>query len=558
MKQKKEFGLQGWEQTENGWQFAFSDCVIDENRINYHDSGEKFALGFESHIQEGLITRKNDFLQLVGVLQKAPEILYPVFASNISALLYPIWEHEEMGSALWIYGESGSGKTELAMTLGTYVDREKRRSQSESLFSANAKTRNMIKKFQLHRGINFILDDARKERVPGQKNKLLDNIETVIRSVYSQHLTDEFVITKTMNDDSIYAGAIITGEIIDIQVSTKARILFIEVRDFINTKVGGEAISLLQKNPEWLVGTMAGIIQYLCNKWNEEDGAKKYLTRFEMLSKQAEESYHSKQSGRLAHSCALQKLVHEIFHEYVSSLGCSCDLQFRYLENSVRNVENMLLTKEDVLWEALAEVLPDLHIELAKLYLAIECEEGERERNCLQFGFLLKKKYDGLYFPNIPEIPGFEKNWGNNKLLLVKKEIFFRRLSEKLRTIMKKRNMQNNSLLLSLPTYLREQKVILAKPRSDRSFSNQCDYYCYEEPKIAGRETTQECCCFVLNLENEKVCKAIKLENNSQGMEVLYAGDADDWWKKKCICESGYWWRSQTSRALRQICLDYM
>lgn len=69
-------------------------------------------------------------------------------------------------------------------------------------------------------------------------------------------------------------------------------------------------------------------------------------------------------------------------------------------------------SKEDVLWEALAEVLPDLHIELAKLYLAIECEEGERERNCLQFGFLLKKKYDGLYFPNIPEVPGFEKIGG--------------------------------------------------------------------------------------------------------------------------------------------------
>lgn len=558
MKQKKEFGLQGWERTENGWQFAFSDCVIDENGVNYHDSGEKFALGFEGHIQEGLSTRKNDFLQLINIIQKAPEILYPVFASNISALLYPIWEHEEMGSVLWIYGESGSGKTELAMTLGTYVDREKRRSQSESLFSANAKTRNMIEKFQLHRGINFILDDARKERVPGQKNKLLDNIETVVRSVYSQHLTDEFVITKTMKDDSIYAGAIITGEIIDVEISTKARILFIEVKNFINTKVGGEAISLLQKNPEWLAGTMAGIIQYLCSKWNKEGGAKKYLTRFEMLSEQAKENFYSKQIGRLAHSCALQKLAHEIFYEYASSLDCSCDLQFQHLQNAVHNVENMLLTKEDVLWEALEKTLPDLHIELAKLYLAEECEKWERERECLQFGFLLKKDYDGLYFPNISEVPGFEKNWGSNELLLVKKEIFFQHLNEKLRTIMKKRNMQSNSLLLSLPTHLREQKVILVKPRSDRSFNNQCDYYCYEEPKIAGRETAQECCCLVLNLANEKVRKAINLENNSQEIEVLYVRDADSWEEKQCICASGYWRRSQTSRALRQICLDYM
>ena len=161
----------GWEHSEKGWQFCFSDCDVSADDISYREENGNFTLGFESHIQAGPEMRKNDFAQLMDVLRKAPDILYPVFVSNITALLYPIWQHQEQGSVMWIYGEPGSGKTELAMSLGTFVNREKRRSEGQSIFAANGNTKKLVERMQTHNGLNIVVDDVKKERVASQKDK---------------------------------------------------------------------------------------------------------------------------------------------------------------------------------------------------------------------------------------------------------------------------------------------------------------------------------------------------------------------------------------------------
>lgn len=120
----------------------------------------------------------------------------------------------------------------------------------------------MIRVLQQHQGLNLILDDVKKERVSAQRDKWRRNVDTLLRSVFAFRLTDPFASKNTGNGNAVNAGAIVTGEIVDLERSTMTRTMFLNIENFIDTSAGSEVIEALQENPEWLVGAMVGIIRF--------------------------------------------------------------------------------------------------------------------------------------------------------------------------------------------------------------------------------------------------------------------------------------------------------
>ena len=130
----------GWQKNANNeWSYNFSDCTVTEQGIQYTNTTGAYSLGFETHFLDHADVEKIDFRHLITVMEHAPKETYPVFIMNLAALLYPVLQcAHAQGPNLWIYGAPGSGKTELAMNFGTFVNRDKFRAETESIFAANA------------------------------------------------------------------------------------------------------------------------------------------------------------------------------------------------------------------------------------------------------------------------------------------------------------------------------------------------------------------------------------------------------------------------------------
>ena len=493
----------GWEHSEKGWQFCFSDCDVSADDISYREENGNFTLGFESHIQAGPEMRKNDFAQLMDVLRKAPDILYPVFVSNITALLYPIWQHQEQGSVMWIYGEPGSGKTELAMSLGTFVNREKRRSEGQSIFAANGNTRKLVERMQTHNGLNIVVDDVKKERVASQKDKWRKNLDTLIRSVYAQHLTDSFSM-KNCNEE-IHAGALVTGEIVDLGASSKFRIMFLPIGEFINTEVGIETITSLQEHPDWLVGTMCGIIQFLCRQWNNS-GTERYERWFWKLAEKERNLYRRKLASRLGNLSAMESMSHEIVNEYAQSLGVNLDISFECARAVVKETERMLISEADLYESAVTEFLKKLNIQIANVCMDYD---GYGELQYMDTGFKVKGNKDALLIEKIATLPGMKMCFGIEAILLVKVKSFCELFESELCAEIETTSYPKH-LLLNWAGKLRKKGIILAEPRKDGAYNHIIKY----PDQIYGPEKY-----YVINLQNPIVKRALDISKISEKIE---------------------------------------
>lgn len=276
------------------------------------------------------------------------------------------------------------------------------------------------------------------------------------------------------------------------------------------------------------------------------------MDSFEMLAEQEKDSFRGKQTARLARTCALQRLSHDVFMGYASMLKCSCDMQFVHLKKLVCNVESMLYSMTEVLSEALEQVLSEMKVQRAKLYFE-DYEDFERKRQCLQYGLLLKPEYDALYFANMKEIPDIycEKR----RLLLVKREEFLQKLRKIIIEIMEKRALTNNAFLRALSTHLREQKIILTQVRSDRYCNNAAMYRLYEESMFAGVDPIKDCSCFVLNIENARIAQILQLEDPD--VDQILLEDLENKREATSIRNVGEWHHSEANLALREICRSY-
>jgi len=158
----------GWNMMDENTVFAFSNCCVTPDGINYQSFAdiEGFDLIVSETFTPSMKCARMRFLELMNILGKKSEVLYPVFFMNIAALLNKILGNNGRAPALimWLGGRPGSGKTELACALGSFLNKDiyNRTKITRKLFSAFGRPRDMNLSLFQHKGLVFILDDAKK------------------------------------------------------------------------------------------------------------------------------------------------------------------------------------------------------------------------------------------------------------------------------------------------------------------------------------------------------------------------------------------------------------
>ena len=205
-----------------------------------------------------------------------PTIFYPLFLHNIMAIsngfFRTIGEPEFMKLTLWIDGQSGSGKTELAKVVGTYTFGDDM--LCKELIAATGKRRDALKHLSQSSGSVCILDDVKAERVRERKNNMRNIVDDLIRSTFRGRLTD------TVGIDSepgwINACVLITGEYLDTCESQNARLMYLKVDGFVDDEKNSMALRTLSQNPMWLTTVCVGYIQWFL-RIMEETSFSKFL-----------------------------------------------------------------------------------------------------------------------------------------------------------------------------------------------------------------------------------------------------------------------------------------
>jgi len=218
---------------------------------------------------------KNTVEKLFREYSRNPKVYYPLFFINVLSITTPcfqmIGESESQGITLWLGGASGSGKTELAKTVGVYPF-DKSRVNRKPYTSATERRKNVLDRLTHSSGFPYLYDDVKKETTRERTSSVTIKTDDVLRSIFQTKLTD----SGNRQSTSVWIDlcGIITGEYQNTKESQNARLIYCKVDGFLKEKRNSETLRTLQKNPLWLTSVCGGYIQWILNKLDESSFLK--------------------------------------------------------------------------------------------------------------------------------------------------------------------------------------------------------------------------------------------------------------------------------------------
>ena len=176
-------------------------------------------------------------------LKQNIEIYYPLFLITLmSVVRLPLRKQGiELGITVWLYGNSGSGKTELAEALAVFT--EVNEFGNKELMYATTSKRYILETLSCSKGMPVILDDVKQEKVQGQRDHCRIAVDAVLRGVFQGCLTENY----GQKDTSVDTCAVITGEYMETTESQNARGYYIKMYQ-VSLKIRG--IRVFAKIPE--------------------------------------------------------------------------------------------------------------------------------------------------------------------------------------------------------------------------------------------------------------------------------------------------------------------
>ncbi len=160
---------------------------------------------------------------------------------------------------LWITGEPGSGKTQLALYLGSFYNKPKTRNDavlSRNFLWVNTSTKDVVSRIRNCRDNTVILDDVKLENSVSLGEHKNTNLDILVRSIFDHNL----------NGTPIYSGAIVTGEYIPNGNSTLTRLILLHLKSFQNSPENLQTLSFFQDNGYLLTDFMILFLQWVCQQ----------------------------------------------------------------------------------------------------------------------------------------------------------------------------------------------------------------------------------------------------------------------------------------------------
>lgn len=447
------------------------DSRIYTNVDGYYFSGDAMN-DEEFQSQAGLF---------MDIMLPCMESMYPVFLMNImSVLSEPLRQWGvKTDLTLWLDGNSGSGKTSLAIAAGTFTNRDSY--GGKRVVSSTEKISHVVTALAESCGIPVIFDDVKYEKTQRQREKSTVSIDIVLRSIYQGRATEKLPKSVPYTGD-VYTCAIVTGEYMETQESQNARLLYLNISEFVQDEKSRYALSQIQKHSR-LIGTIVGrFIMWWIIQEEENQLQKKWQYIYQQMREEKWLYDTLKNGQRLKDNRAGLIFATRIFKQFVNdSIKMEGDKQKYFFEQAERSIDlavkntfNLLQGMDGVVRQAMKEVL-DNAVEECQMRIANYCVD--RYGNDHQEKFCLLHDWDTDWEDTFVWINETKKSLQDRETdiliaddypsLIIKRDtlmdLIFRRLEG---YIKEGRISQYDVDKISLP-YLAKMKLIYSFPRSE-------------------------------------------------------------------------------------------
>lgn len=279
--------------------FSCSECPYRLNssleKTNYPDRGK---------IQ-------NIITSLISLLSENIETTIPIFMMNLLSCASSVFTTNGLfvPIVLWITGFPGSGKSQLAMYLGSFYHKPEKRNDAQLIsnyLKANDRTP-AFRKYLEHRRDNTSLeDDVKADNSTSLKEHKYTNTDIATRSAKDHSLEGK----------KIHTNLIVTGEYIPDMASTLSRLIILPLKGFSQAPQDLKSLQSFQDNGYLITDFVILFTQWICQKLNVPDFISSLQEQKDRYVNQyMEENFSARNSEMLATLCLCLLLLEDFCNE---------------------------------------------------------------------------------------------------------------------------------------------------------------------------------------------------------------------------------------------------
>ncbi|MCQ5145957.1 hypothetical protein [Enterocloster bolteae] len=505
--------------------FVFSDGAItaDGFKRNVFTSDARYY--YAGQLLEGGELRAQ-IQQFMDTVSENMRFLYPAFLMNILSVLSAPLKEWGINPALtlWIDGSSGSGKTSLAKTIATFT--KSNVNGGINLLSSTERTKNVVQELIRSSGIPVIIDDVKYENTQRQREKSRISIDIILRSIYQGEVTEQAAndadFTKAVDTCSI-----ITGEYMETSESQNARLIYMNITEFIQKPENRKALKCMQDNSTMVGSVMGGFIRWWIKRSTNPQCKEVCCSTFYELREQAW-MYETFPNGqRLKNTRAVLKLADWLFGTFINETCNDAehnnDLFFKgaliSIDGIVKKTFELLAGLEVVVKQAMEEVLRESmecgRIRKAAFRSYSEHDSWDQEEFCLLCNMDTEEEDDFVLIYNTGK--SLEKRINKGELpsdyisLIIKRDRLIELIQQKLRQYVEMGKISMGEVNKVNALMLARMQVIYAIPRSDGGIRAEKGYPFLKYRRYVRRHWDDFGC-----------------ENDCSGCHTWYLFDADE------------------------------
>lgn len=476
----------GFQKVDGKWIFAFSNGAITENGVCETIRAEVTDCYYFGTCDWQDMKDATAFLELI---RRQSDTLYPIFAVNLLAAVRNLFRNMgiDLSLSLWLEGDSGVGKTTLAKTVGTFVEPEpfdedgKLVWNERSVLSATEKVACAVRTLVESDGHALIADDFKDEDSQRQREKTRAILDIIVRSVYRGRVTERKSQNTEEADTVVGTCAIFTGEYRRTTESQSARMIIVDVGDFIQEPEKKRILTELQQHLEWQADLVGGFILWLIRQANETGSREVWREKMRDLRNKPWEHESRSNGQRLKDTRDRLLFVTDVFGNYLTATFPDARKEIQaFLEAARRGVEHAVrYTMENfggvgnIVLNLTRDVLSRLIKEGRIREARMENQWGKLEEEQFMFAEEIDKpmKYNALLVRNVQksldaaDLCGISTH--EEAALVILREDFTQMLEQQVKKFVEeKRLTEEEGRRISL-SVLAKQQIILTWPRWD-------------------------------------------------------------------------------------------
>lgn len=494
--------LNGLQKVKDNWVFVYSNGSIDKNGFNSKIYSGITGLYIPPNAVINLEKNKEVVKKLFQEYNHNSTVFYPLFLFNVMAITNRyfriIGEPMFMKLTLWLDGTSGSGKTELAKTVGTYTFADE--DLNSNIVSVTGNRKYVLERLCNSSGSVFVLDDVKGEKVRERRNSVRNITDDCLRSIYQGRMTDVF--GKQSGIQLIDTCALITGEYMETEESQNARLIYLKVDGFLKDKNNSDTLRVLQKNPNWLTTVCCGYVQWLIGKMDDNTFQKELTEKLAEMRFREKEYIDINNGERLEENKHMLKMAYLLVGMYFKDIGLTIEFIDSFskhaklsIDEAYNNTFALLGGEELLINKALKEILKICEIRKARYEFNSQYKDcGCRYR---QDYFMLYDNDDFLYIEDYDEsmarnIDGQHEQYDGRACVIIREEKLINLLQNMIRNMSNEYPIPYNvveRVIIHLPQLLKKMQIIYKQRRSDGNWGRTAVKYpvCETIEEFSGR-----------------------------------------------------------------------